>query len=192
MLRGDEQSSRITWGEEAPRVSPAWDVQMEVMELPYLFRTTCADFRLATNYLAPPASEIERVKEVMGCTPCDACRTGVGGRGMESVPLASRSIVLRPLVEVEGCEFWSLQGGRRRQWNEFARSMSNREPACTRQAAGCGRVRLWDSHAGGRDRAARSRHHGRHSGCAPGGAMGVPAWVMLQHAGRLALDDRPR
>ena len=29
----------ITWGVDAPARAPSWDVQVEVMELPYLFRT---------------------------------------------------------------------------------------------------------------------------------------------------------
>ena len=32
----------ITWGEQAPATPPAWDLQIEINELPYLFRTTLA------------------------------------------------------------------------------------------------------------------------------------------------------
>jgi hypothetical protein len=37
----------ISW----EQTSPAWDLQLEVMELPYLFRTTLADLPIARNYL---------------------------------------------------------------------------------------------------------------------------------------------
>src|SRR3954452_5184198 len=44
----------ITWGGEAPGVAPEWDVQMEVMELPYFFRTEVRDLPVAERYLRLP------------------------------------------------------------------------------------------------------------------------------------------
>ena len=51
----------ITWGEQAPAQPPPFDLQLEIMELPYLFRTTLATLPLTTNYLHLPATEPRHV-----------------------------------------------------------------------------------------------------------------------------------
>ena len=49
-FRGVRQA--ITWNEQAPLDPPAWDVQIEINELPYLFRTQTADLPLSTRLSA--------------------------------------------------------------------------------------------------------------------------------------------
>lgn len=100
----------ITWGEHAPREVPRWDVQVEVMELPYLFRTSLRDLPIATRYLQLPAEKTREIAARMG--PSQLLRIGVVWTAGEwnlgrSIPLA----VLDPLLQQQGLEFWSLQGG---------------------------------------------------------------------------------
>ena len=100
----------ITWGELAPRQPPSWNVQVEVMELPYLFRTRPSDLPLTTRYLELPAEEIHETARKMG--PTEALRIGVVWAAGEwnperSIPIAA----LRPLFELQAFEFWNLQGG---------------------------------------------------------------------------------
>ena len=58
----------ITWGDDAPAQAPPWDVQVEVMELPYLFRTVERDLPLATRYVQLPAAVQQRVSLAMGAS----------------------------------------------------------------------------------------------------------------------------
>jgi hypothetical protein len=55
----------ITWGPLAPSHPPVWDVQLEITELPYLFRTTLADLPIATRYLKLPLSSLALAAEKM-------------------------------------------------------------------------------------------------------------------------------
>ena len=100
----------ITWGEHAPAVPPVYDVQVEVMELPYLFRTQAAHLPLATAYLQLPAPLLAEVALRLGRS--EKPRAGVVWSAGEwnparSIPLAC----LKPVLEQSGYEFWNLQGG---------------------------------------------------------------------------------
>lgn len=55
-------SNAITW-EDA---SPEWDLQIEVMELPQLFRTTISELPLAKNYLNLPESSLQLAADSLG------------------------------------------------------------------------------------------------------------------------------
>ena len=46
----------ITWGEQALVTPPAWDLQIEINELPYLFRTTLATIPLTPCLHLPPSA----------------------------------------------------------------------------------------------------------------------------------------
>lgn len=146
-----------------------WDVQLEIIELPCIFETQLDALPIAEKYLQLPREAISRVRGRMGVKT--APRVGLVWAAGEWNP--SRSIAfhaLRRLLQTNGCEFWSLQGG------------------AARQAANCDRMR--DSTVCG-------------DGLLPlaaliaqldlvitvdtlaahlAGALGVPAWVMLQHA----------
>ena len=70
----------ITWGEDmAPTASePAWDVQIEVMELPYVLRLQTASLPYVMGYLQlpkGPCREAERLLRVAG----EVFGTGEGG-----------------------------------------------------------------------------------------------------------------
>ena len=98
----------ITWGEGAPKAAPEWDVQMEVMELPYFFRTSLAQLPIATRYLLLGAAETERVAGLMG--PRRQRRVGIAWSSGDWNP--SRDIpyaAIASLAESDDCEFWSLQ-----------------------------------------------------------------------------------
>lgn len=56
----------ITWGEHAPPTPPGFDVQIEVMELPYLFRTAMPDLPVASRYLHLPQDALARAAGIIG------------------------------------------------------------------------------------------------------------------------------
>ena len=100
----------ITWGSDAPRVPISWEVQAEIMELPYLFRTEAGDLPIATRYLGLPATVTNHASAFMASSSLP--RVGVVWAAGEwnrnrALPLSK----LRPLFEAPGFEFWSLQGG---------------------------------------------------------------------------------
>ena len=100
----------ITWGEQATAVAPVWNAQIEVMELPYIFRTALADLPLATEYLTLPSSLVEKASCLMGSR--QRPRVGLVWAAGEWNP--ARSIPIRclaPLWQCTDVEFWSLQGG---------------------------------------------------------------------------------
>ncbi len=97
----------ITWGEPASR--PQWDVQMEVMELPYFFRTELNDLPLREKYLHLPDRVLHSVTQEMR----DSTRPRVGvvwNAGQWNPSRAVPFSALAPLLESADCEFWSLQG----------------------------------------------------------------------------------
>ena len=96
----------VTWGKGAPALAPVWDSQIEVMELPYLFRTVVQDLPVAELYCRVPLEAARRARACMGPGP----RVGVVWAGGEwdpgrSIPFAA----LEPLLALG--EMWSLQGG---------------------------------------------------------------------------------
>ncbi|MGI4853303.1 MAG: hypothetical protein ACRYF4_04545 [Janthinobacterium lividum] len=95
----------VTWGEDAPEEPPSWDVQVEVMELPYLFRTAVEDLPVAEHYLSVPAAglfvmagPLPRVGVVWSASEWDVTRR---------LPVEC----LQQVLAVPGIEFWNLQGG---------------------------------------------------------------------------------
>jgi hypothetical protein len=128
----------ITWGSDAPEVPPGWDIQVETMELPYLFRTELSDLPIARSYLSLPEDLKRRAARVLGVSSLR--RVGVvwaaGAWNAErSIPLE----ILQPLLQTANCEFWSLQGGAAQgEWRMLP------DPLCLRDAAcfGAGILRL--------------------------------------------------
>ena len=77
---------------------------MEVMELPYIFRTRVDDLPIARNYLKAPRREVDRRG--------DALQVGVvWTAGAWNVSRSLHWTMLEPMLEVPGCCFWSLEGG---------------------------------------------------------------------------------
>ena len=99
----------ITWGDDAPQAAPAWEVQIEITELPHLFRTLEEDLPIATGYLQLPGAEVRRAATAMG--PRTQPRVGVVWACGEWNP--SRNLpsdLVQALLGTSGLEFWSLQG----------------------------------------------------------------------------------
>ena len=160
-----------TWHKKAePR---EWDAQIEIMELPYLFRTEPADLPVRERYLRLPAITTDEAARSMRSAHLP--RVGIVWAGGEwnqarSVPIEK----LQPLLEQPGCEFWNLQGGT--AWPEWyrcsQRSSLQDAPRCRR-----GILPLAETLAA-MDLLITVDTLAAHLA----GAMGEPAWVMLQHA----------
>ena len=161
----------ITWNEDAPLTPPDWHVQIEVMELPYFFRTTLNDLPIQTERLRLPDEWLDRAAAAMG--PANGrMRVGVVWEAGEwnrerSIPLR----LLTPLITQDGLEFWSLQGD-----------------AAAYEAAGTGMLDATAICGDGLVALSATIAHldlvitvdtlAAHLA----GALGKPAWVMLQHA----------
>lgn len=103
----------VSWGGHVKR-GRDYDVQIEVMELPYLFRTTVADLPIATHYVRVPEAVLRRASEEMG----PRCLTRIGVVWNAGTWNESRSVpysVIQQMCEIRNCEFWNLQGGACRQ-----------------------------------------------------------------------------
>ena len=163
-------SKAITWGELAPCEAPPWNVQIEVMELPYLFRTTPDSLPIATRYLDLPAKERREIGAKMGYT--DSLRIGLVWAAGEwnperSIPLAA----LDPLLQNDAFEFWNLQGGPSAAEAQGSR-MRDAHTIC-----GDGLVALAATIAN-LDLVITVDTLAAHLA----GALGTPAWVLLQQA----------
>jgi Glycosyltransferase family 9 (heptosyltransferase) len=163
----------ITWGDSAPPEKVNWDKQIEVMELPYYFRTTLNDLPVAEKYVSVPENVRRFAARTMGSATKP--RVGVvwaagGWNRARSVPFNE----LARLLAMDGCEFWNLQGGADHDaWNALVS-----RPAL-RDAAECGEgvltlaavIREMDLIITVDTLAAHLA-----------GAIGQPAWVLLEYA----------
>jgi hypothetical protein len=164
----------ITWGEHASAPQPESDVQIEIVELPYMFRTHIDDLPIATNYLhIPPAVLYETAPQA---NSPDSLRVGLVWESGEWNPARSLPIdVLQPLTRVPGCEFWNLQGGPpREQWHRLGASASLHDAYSSSNTI----LRLAGLIAQ-LDLVITPDTLAAHLA----GALGTPAWVMLEHAG---------
>lgn len=97
----------ITWGEDAPATPPAWDVQVEITELPYLFRTIAADLPVASGYVEVPASAVQAAAKAMG--PRNGLRVGLCSAASDWDPKRSLPpAALEELLATPGVEWWSM------------------------------------------------------------------------------------
>lgn len=99
----------IAWDQRAATDLTDWDVQVEITELPYLFRTSLDQLPIAGEYLHLPRSLVESTAQAMRRT--ERARVGVvwacgDWNPARNVPLS----VLSRLLDSEDCEFWNLQG----------------------------------------------------------------------------------
>ncbi len=163
----------VTWGAGVPARAPVWDVQVEVMELPYMFRTTVEDLPIVTNYLCLQDEDVRRAAELMGIQrkPSVGLVWAAGGWN----PERSMPIELLEKIVSSGCaEFWSLQGGKESEaaaaWIRSGRM---------RDSAVCGDgLRGLAAVIANLDLVISVDTLAVHMA----GAMGKPVWVLLQHA----------
>jgi hypothetical protein len=161
----------VTWCEQAPPEQPKWDVQVEVMELPYLFRTQLNELPLSTRYLRLPP----RLTVRSTLSQHDGLKVGVAWSAGEWNP--SRAIpieTLQTLFETRGCTFWSLQDGsyRSRSMSPLGNGKMHEDPYCRNTLEGlAATISQLDLVITVDTLAAHLA-----------GALGVPGWVVLQHA----------
>ncbi|WP_162601465.1 glycosyltransferase family 9 protein [Occallatibacter savannae] len=162
----------ITWGRLAPVAPTKWDAQIEVMELPYIFRTVVSDLPIAQNYMHLPQSRCNCVNRKLGR---NHPRVGVVWAGGEwnhhrSIPFP----VFSELLRQPECEFWSLQGGAAQaDWQMLPPSPRLRDSADLGEGIlnlACVISQL--------DLVITVDTLAAHLA----GAMGIPAWVLLQGA----------
>ena len=161
-----------TWRDGASATAPAWDIQVEVTELPYLFRTTTRDLPLADNYLQMPSDAVQRAARAMMRATTSRRRIGLVWTAGEwnkqrSIPFC----LLRFLLREQAAEFWSLQGGL------AAQDAAGAEIRDATAECGDGLLSLAATIAN-LDLVITVDTLAAHVA----GALGKPVWVLLQHA----------
>jgi hypothetical protein len=178
----------VTWGDEAPAVPPEWDVQIEITELPYFFRTRLRDLPIATNYVRIPKHLLRTTANAFDGD--NHARVGVVWSAGEWDPTRSIPLdALKQIVSGSDFTFWNLQGGAvRNNWSQLgtARNLRDAPAFC----ADCGLLPLaaFISHL---DLVITVDTLAAHLA----GALGRPAWLMLQHSAdwrwMIDRDDSP-
>jgi hypothetical protein len=175
----------ITWGDRAPSAEPKWDVQVEITELPYLFRTQTWELPIAERYISVPANTRSRIRP--RAHNADSLCVGIvwssgDWNPARSVPFSCFTSILN----VPGCEFWNLQGGAARdEWAESGSSLHHNAAECSESIVNL--AALIDQ----LDIVITPDTLAAHLA----GAVGTPVWLMLQHAGNWrwmhGRDDSP-
>jgi hypothetical protein len=117
----------ITWGDP----EPPWDQQIEIIELPRIFKTTLASIPNSVPYLDVPG--------ITGVSIQDAICVGIVWASSEYNP--ARSIPLQEMARIfsyDGVQFFSLQAGVRQRdlapWKRRVKNLCD-ESACIMKAA---------------------------------------------------------
>ena len=168
----DERLAIVCWGQEAPPGSGVWETQIEVTELPYIFRTDRDDLPIRARYLDVPEAEVRRTKERMG--PQHSARVGlVWTAGEWNQDRAIDPSRMRPLLRYPA-EFWSLVQGDRAQRAGHAALGDRLEDA---EIVGEGILPMAAVIAN-LDLVITTDTLAAHIS----GAIGTPVWVLLPHA----------
>ncbi len=109
----------ITWGEP----EPAWDQQIEVIELPRVFRTLTGSVPNDVPYLRAPALSLYRKHEFPGLIRAGLVWSASNYNPARSIPVEAIS----QLLDIPGVEFYSLQGGPERFKLEIPQLFSESE-----------------------------------------------------------------
>ena len=111
-LATDERLEIITWEQQSMAAAPAWEMQIEVMELPYIFRTCENDLPISAGYVRLPEEEVRRVGDGMGVRT-DVQVGLVWTAGEWNQERAIDPVLLQPLLK-NRATFWSLVHGSHR------------------------------------------------------------------------------
>jgi len=108
----------ITWGPDAPCIPPTFDLQIEVMELPYILRSTITTIPVATNHLQLPPDLLRQSWMKINAVSA-APRVGLVWSAGEWNPARSIPLdLLEPILKNPQLHFWNLQGGvARQEWH---------------------------------------------------------------------------
>lgn len=162
----------ISWGDSAPVTEPAWDAQIEINELPYIFRTEALELPLRTKYLSLPSDLLSAVDTKTRRS--DALRVGIvwtsgDWDNSRSIPFEH----MQPLFATEGVEFWNLQGGdTRTAWDTLQGNHLHPASECS------GSVTHLAAIIAQLDLVITTDTLAAHLA----GALGTPAWVILSYA----------
>lgn len=165
----------VTWNAERESDQGLWDVQIEVAELPYLFRAAVETLPLPARFAFPEARQ-HAVRGLLG----QRTKPRVGLIWTGSNYDAARSIrfdELRSVLVTHGVEWWSLQSPENnREWDEFVGERG--WGARTFYGAG-------GTHAGIADMAAFAQEMDLvitidTLAAHVAGSLGVPTWLLLK------------
>ncbi len=141
----------ITWEQPC-----TWDLQVEITELPYLFRTTVPQLPIATCYLRLPARPMRKDKPRIGLVWAAG-----EWKQSRSIPLAAFDFILGS----SNCEFISLQGGSNPETHSRLQTIAPGLFSLATTIAGLDLVITVDTLA-----------------AHIGGALNIPTYVLLEHA----------
>ena len=163
----------ITWGDRAPVPPPCWDVQLEINELPYLFRTQPRELPVASSYLKLPPDLLRA--SAPRAHVAASYRVGVVWASGDWNPARSLPFAcFRRILATRGCEFWNLQGGpQRSDWQALTPTPALHDAGeCAEDLATLAALIAQLDLVITPDTLAAHL----------AGALGTPAWVLLRHA----------
>ncbi len=155
----------VPWGEERP-----CDIQLEITELPYIFRSTLATLPASIPYLHPAAARIQEAQSILGPTS----NPRIGLVWSSSAWDITRSLpfhLLHPILEArDDLEFWCMQPDSP-EWNDYCRQRN-----WPLRRAGDYSIATFAACMAQMDLVITTDTFAAHIA----GALGKPAWVLLK------------